>query len=397
MALVQILSNIAQFLLVVGVSFAVLTLIASVIRFQHIARKASEPDEAIDPHDLFQVEIANRLGTVHLEPEPFLVMILGPGNLPPGVELRNQKAVEAFLDAIEGRLKKMLRGTDTVVHIGGSQIGVVVDAARGDAEGIARRLLDEVFREPVAGVPAELADLDLSMGVSTHPENGTRVRTLMEAATTALHDALHKGPGRFVLTAGGETPGDDRESAREGTKEAEREPLSVLVEPDRMSIALPKYIAQYRKQEHPVSTLVFGVDHFERYGEHYGASTGEMILRQLGEFLQNAVRVSDLVGLADERSFLIAMPCAPAEAMIAAQRLVNAVKRRSFPAGDSNLRVTCCAGVAGYPDHGGHPRQLVDAATSALEAAQDNGRGMCLMYEPSMRPARNRGGSVERF
>ena len=219
----------------------------------------------------------------------------------------------------------------------------------------------------------------------------------MEAATTALHDALHKGPGRFVLTAGGETPGDDRESAREGTKEAEREPLSVLVEPDRMSIALPKYIAQYRKQEHPVSTLVFGVDHFERYGEHYGASTGEMILRQLGEFLQNAVRVSDLVGLADERSFLIAMPCAPAEAMIAAQRLVNAVKRRSFPAGDSNLRVTCCAGVAGYPDHGGHPRQLVDAATSALEAAQDNGRGMCLMYEPSMRPARNRGGSVERF
>ena len=54
MALVQILSNIAQFLLVVGVSFAVLTLIASVIRFQHIARKASEPDEAIDPHDLFR-------------------------------------------------------------------------------------------------------------------------------------------------------------------------------------------------------------------------------------------------------------------------------------------------------------------------------------------------------
>ncbi len=397
MACLQILSKIAQFLLVVGVSFVALTLIASMIRFQRITRKASEPDETVNPHDLFQVEIANRLGTAHLEPEPFLVMILGSGNLPPEVEQRNQKAGEPFLDAIEGRLKKMLRGTDTVVQIGGNRIGVVADAPREAAERIAGRLLDEAFREPAAGVPAEPAALDLSMGVSTYPENGTRVKTLMQAAAASLHDALHKGPGRFVLAAGEDAPGDDQESPPEGTKETEREPLSVLVEPDRMSIVLPKYIAQYRKQERPVSTLILGVDHFERYGEHYGSSAGEMILRQLGEFLQDAVRESDLVGLADQRLFLIVMPCAPSEALIAAQRLVNAVRRRSFPAGDSTLRVTCCAGVAGYPDHGGHPRRLVDAATAALEAAQENGRGMCLMYEPSMRSALKREESVERF
>ena len=395
----QILSNIAQFLLVVGISFAALTLIASLIRFQRIARKVAEPDETIDPHDIFQVEIANRLGTAHLEPEPFLVMILGPGNLPPGVELRDQRAGESFLDAIEERLKKMLRRTDTVVHIGGSQIGVVVDAPRENAESIARRLLDEVFREPVAGVPAELADLDLSMGISTHPENGSRVKIFLETATASLHSALHLGPGQFVLTAceGSSLPVEALPTAGSGEGKVVAEPLGVLVQQDRMSIALQKYIAQYRKQENPVSILVLEVDHFERYGEHYGPSAGDEILRQFGDFLQGAVRGSDLVGLADKRMFLIAMACAPSGAMIAAQRLINAVKKRSFPVGESSLRITCCLGVAGYPDHGGHPRQLVDAATAALQTAQENGRGMCMMYEPSMRPAKKRAGSAERF
>ena len=80
----QFLSNIAQFLLVVGISFVVITLVASFIRFQNLSRKAREMDNAIDSHDAFQVQIANRLGTAHLEPEPFLVMMLAPDPLPPG-------------------------------------------------------------------------------------------------------------------------------------------------------------------------------------------------------------------------------------------------------------------------------------------------------------------------
>jgi diguanylate cyclase (GGDEF)-like protein len=380
---VHYLSNIAQFLLVVGISFALLALISSFIRFQNISRKAVESDNAIDPHDAFQVQITNRLGTAHLDPEPFLVMVLA----------RDEEAGEELLDTVEKRLKKLLRGTDTVVHIGGGRIGAVVDAPRENAEAIVQRLLD--------GISGQSARPSFCAGVSTHPENGNRVKTLMESAAASLESAVLKGRGQFVLSTFEGAPSPAASSPAPGSgaggTPAVVDPLTGVLRQERLSVALQKYVAQYRKQEAPVSILVLEVDHFERYGEHYGPSAGDEILRRLGGFLQGAVRESDLVSRLEDNLFLIAMGCAPRNAMIAAQRIIGAVKKIAFPVGGSSLRITLSLGVAGYPDHGGHPRHLVEAASAALQAAKENGRGMCLMYEPSMRAAKKKAGPAEMF
>jgi diguanylate cyclase (GGDEF)-like protein len=341
---VQFLSNIAQFLLVVGISFALLTLIASFIRFQQITRKAGEVDNAIDPHDAFQVQIANRLGTAHLEPEPFLVMVLAPDNMPPITGQQDEKAGEALLDAIEKRLGKMLRVTDTVVHMGGGRIGAVVDASRENSESIVRRLLDGVRKEPAAGASARSADLSFCVGVSTHPENGNRVKILTESATASLQAAVLKGRGQFVLTAfeGASRPAASLPATGSGGGGAQTvvDPLTGVLRQERLSVALQKFVAQYRKREAPVSILVLEVDHFERYGEHYGPSAGDDVLRRLGEILQGVVRESDLLGRSEEKTFLIAMGCAPRDAMTAAQRIIGAVKKTAFPVGGSSLRIT---------------------------------------------------------
>ena len=170
----QFLSNIAQCLLVMGISFVVLTLIASFIRFQNIARQAGVVDNVIDPHDAFQVQIANRLGIAHIESDPFLVMVMvfAPDNLPPLTGRQDDKAGEELLDGIKRRMQKMLRGTDTVVHIGGGRIGAVVDAAREDAENIARRLLDGVRKELIACSSEQATSIGVCAGIATHPENG---------------------------------------------------------------------------------------------------------------------------------------------------------------------------------------------------------------------------------
>jgi diguanylate cyclase (GGDEF)-like protein len=390
---VQFLSNIAQFLLVVGISFAVLALITSFIRFQHISRRVVEADQAVDPHDAFQVQIANRLGTVHLEPEPFLVMVLAPDNPPPIAGRRDEEAGEGLLDAIEKSLEKGLRGTDTVVRMGDDRIGAIVDAARENATSIVQRLL--------AGASGPSATFSFCAGISTHPENGNRVKTLMESATASLHAASLKGRGQFVLSAfeGDLRPAESSMAPGSGGGGSQEilDPLTGVLRQDRVHIALQKYVAQYRKQEAPVSILVLDVDHFERYGEHYGPSAGDEILRRLGVFLQGAVRESDLLACLEERTFLIAMGCAPRDAMIAAQRIIGAVKKTAFPVGGSSLRITLSLGVAGYPDHGGHPRKLVEAATTALQGAKDSGRGMCLMYEPTMRPPAKKSRPAEMF
>jgi diguanylate cyclase (GGDEF)-like protein len=387
---VQVLSNIAQFLLVVGISFAALTLLVSFIRFQSISRKAVEAEKAVDPHDAFHVQIADRLGTAHLEPEPFLVMVLAPSNQPVSGHQSEMVGEDVFV-AIEKRLKSLLRSADAVVHMGGGRIGIVADASRENAVNIVQRLLD--------GVAGQSAGLSVCAGVSTHPENGNRVKTLVESATASLQAAVLNGRDQYVLTAfeGSSRPAAPGAESGAGGAQAVVDPLTGVLRPERLSVALQKFVARYRKERAPVSVLVLEVDHYERYGEHYGPAACDEILRRLGGFLQVAVRESDLVARLEDTTFLIAMGCAPRNAMIAAQRVISAVKKVAFPVGGSSLRITLSLGVAGYPEHGGHPRQLVEAATAALQVAKETGRSMCLMYEPFMRAAKKSAGPAESF
>ena len=395
----QFFSNIVLCLLVMGISFVVLTLVASFIRFQNITRQAGVVDNVIVPHDAFQVQIANRLGIAHIEPDPFLVMVFAPDNLPPLRGRQDDKAGEELLDRIKRRMQKMLRGTDTVVHIGGGRIGAVVDAAREDAENIAWRLLNGVRKELIACSSEQATSIGVCAGIATYPENGRRVMTLMDNATASLQAAVLKGHGQFMLTAieCASRPFAPPLAPGKGGSQAVLDPLTGVLRPERLNTALQKFVAQYRKQKAPVSILVLEVDHFERYSEHYGPSAGDEILRKFGEFLRNVVRKSDLIGRSGEETFMIAMGCAPRDAMAAVQRIIGAVKKTVFPVGGSSLRITLSLGVAGYPDHGGHPRQLIEAATAALQAAKENGRGMGMMYEPSMRVSKKSAGPVDVF
>jgi diguanylate cyclase (GGDEF)-like protein len=397
---VQIFSNIAQCLLVMGVSFVVLTLIASFYRFQNIARRAGEAGNAIDPHNAFQALIANRLGTAHLEPEPFLVIALAPDSLPPLTGSQDDQEGKELLDGILMRIQQSLRGSDTAAHIGNGRIGAIVDAARKDAENIAQRLLDEVPKEPIACASGHTANISVCAGIATYPENGSRVKTIMENTMASLQAAVLKGHGQFVVTAieGIPRPFVPPPAPGAGYRyPAAVDPLTGVLRSERLNTALHKYFAMYRKREAPVSIVVLEVDHFEQYGEHYGPSAGDEILRRLGELLQNAVRESDLIGRSREETFVIAIGCAPRDAMIAAQRIIGAVKKTAFPAGGTSLRITLSLGVAGCPDHGGHPLHLMEAATAALQAAKENGRNMCLMYEPSMRMSKNKPGPANEF
>ena len=370
-----------------GISFVVLTLVASFLRFQNIARQAGVVDNVLVPHDAFQVRIADRLSIARSEPEPFLVMVFAADHRPPLTGQQDEKAGEELLDEIQRHMQIMLRGTDTVIPIGGGRIGAIVDAAREDAENIAQRLLHGVRKELIACSSGQAANLSVSAGIATHPENGNRVMILMDKAMSSLQAAVLKGHGQFVLTAieGVSRPLAPPPAPSGGVSQAVLDPLTGVLRPERLNTALQKWVAHYRKQEAPLSILVLEVDHFERYSKHYGRSAGDEILRGFGEFLRNVTRKSDLIGRSGEETFLIAMGCAPRDAMVAARRIISAVKKIAFPVGGSSLRITLSLGVAGYPDHGSHPRQLREAATAALQAAQENGRSRGMMYEPSMR------------
>ena len=149
--------------------------------------------------------------------------------------------------------------------------------------------------------------------------------------------------------------------------------------------ATQKYIARYRKDEHPVSLLYVDVDGLDQYNTHYGRKAGDAILRCLGEVLQEKVREGDIIGRVGGEEFVVCMATRPTHALAAAKRLCTEVKKASVTYSGNRLKFTVCIGVAGFPDHGGVARSLWERAMIAMRAAKYRGRSMYEVYHPKMR------------
>jgi diguanylate cyclase (GGDEF)-like protein len=168
------------------------------------------------------------------------------------------------------------------------------------------------------------------------------------------------------------------------------DPLTGVLVLRELGPALQKFLANYRKDGLPVSFLYIDVDALESYNNHYGRAAGDTILKGLCRVLERSTRAGDLIGRLEGEEFIVAMNCKPADAVQAAQRLANLVKREQFDFGQNKLRITVSIGVAGYPDHGAIARLLYERAEMALYDAKTRGRNTVSTYAPNMSLPRSR-------
>jgi diguanylate cyclase (GGDEF)-like protein len=372
----EIIDALWQFALVTGLSFVVLTLLASMIRFYQLSNPATlMPSEAVNSTTRFQTQVAARLGTAYRLPQPFcLLMVAGPATVD-----------EALRSRCVASLRQVVRKTDVVLALDAGDLGMLVDGARRHLEPILARV-------QAAMLPAG----DVRIGVATCPENGIGAQALFEAARAAL-PADGAGckfaeplPEKEVAA-----PAADAEPSL--NEEAWLDALTGVLRPDRLERVMPKFVARYRREDSPVSMIYFDVDYLARYNDHYGRGAGDEILRGLGQLLQHQVREDDIIGRTGGDGFVVLMSCTPAEALRVAQRLSGNIKKATFPAAGFTLKVTVSGGVAGYPDHGRTAEQILDAAHAALLAAQDRGRNMSLLFDDSMREYRTFRVSTDTF
>ncbi len=351
-----------QFALVTGISFLVLTLLASLIRFYQLQHPTLlMPAEAISDATRFAAQVAARLGTAYRLPVPFcILMIQGPA-------LTDAARREELLAV----LRQQARHTDVLLPLDADTAGLLVDGPRRSAEGVIERL--QAATTNLGGV---------RIGGASCPENGTRAQALLDAAraalpTTALGWSL-TAPAATEATA----VARDEESVGQ---DAWLDNLTGVLKPERLNRLMSKFVARYRREGSPVSMIYFDVDYLGRYNDHYGHEAGDEILRGIGKLLQQCLREGDLIGRTMGDGFIALLDTQPANALKVAQRLANQIKRATFTSGGFTLKVTVSGGVAGYPDHGRTAAVIHDAAHAALRAAQEGGRNQCLLFEASMR------------
>lgn len=151
-----------------------------------------------------------------------------------------------------------------------------------------------------------------------------------------------------------------------------------------------RYLYQRLEQEidlanrygHPLSIILFDIDHFKRINDSFGHNLGDEVLVWISGILRSSIREVDIAGRHGGEEFLVILPHTDlAGAIEVAERLRSAIESVEWSL--DGLKVTISGGVAQY--EGERLDDLVHRADCKLFEAKQLGRNRILVAEGSGR------------
>ncbi|MGD2026344.1 MAG: GGDEF domain-containing protein [Anaerolineales bacterium] len=130
-----------------------------------------------------------------------------------------------------------------------------------------------------------------------------------------------------------------------------------------------------------VGFLMIDVDHFKTINDTYGHSTGDLVLREIGQMLSNHIRQTDYLIRHGGDELVIMMPGASTRVALrrAEQFRADVEALEVLVEGQIINSVSLSIGVATYPEHGKTKDALIGAADQAMHEAKASGRNRVVM------------------
>jgi len=155
-----------------------------------------------------------------------------------------------------------------------------------------------------------------------------------------------------------------------------RDPLTGLFNRRYMEESLERELLKANRYSRPLGVIMIDIDHFKRFNDTYGHEAGDQILRELGVFLQNHIRLTDIPCRFGGEEFTLILP--EADITFTQQRAeqirIGAAAIRINIQGQTLAEITISQGVAVFPGNGLTGEELLRAADDALYRAKQQGR-----------------------
>jgi diguanylate cyclase (GGDEF)-like protein len=163
-------------------------------------------------------------------------------------------------------------------------------------------------------------------------------------------------------------------------QQATRDALTGLWNRNHAQEELEKILSVSHRHIRPFSILLFDIDFFKGINDTFGHDVGDAVLRMTGKTVNDHLRSHDMAARYGGEEFIVILPETSIEgAVIAAERLRQAIEIIDFAPHGCHRRVTVSVGVAQYPVCGRNIEQLVKQADEALYRAKQTGRNrVCL-------------------
>ena len=158
-------------------------------------------------------------------------------------------------------------------------------------------------------------------------------------------------------------------------EEAIRDPLTGLFNRRYLDETLAREFARAQRGNYDISFMLLDIDHFKKFNDLYGHTTGDIVLKTLANRLNSGIRTADISCRMGGEEFLLVLPGVLDEvAQVRAEYIRDQIQTMPVPYGDENLSLTVSIGVSCYPKNGETWEELYQAVDQALYRAKQNGR-----------------------
>lgn len=157
---------------------------------------------------------------------------------------------------------------------------------------------------------------------------------------------------------------------------AEHDALTGAYNRHRLDEDLRNELSRAKRHDHPLSLVMFDIDHFKRINDELGHVTGDHVLRTLAQTVWEMLRKHDTMFRYGGEEFLLLLPEIDLSGALAvAEKARMAIEALAMRHMEKVLpQITVSFGVASAPQHGRTVRELLEAVDSALYRAKRNGR-----------------------
>jgi diguanylate cyclase (GGDEF)-like protein len=147
-------------------------------------------------------------------------------------------------------------------------------------------------------------------------------------------------------------------------------------------------LRQAASQRFAVTVMVFDIDDFKRYNDHYGHAAGDDILRETARLMTSVIRARDVVARIGGDEFAVIFwdhdaprrPPShhPADVRDAAERFRGAICAHKFPtlSEEAPGTLTISGGLASFPWDGRTPEELVNRADAMTLQSKRQGKNV---------------------
>lgn len=162
-----------------------------------------------------------------------------------------------------------------------------------------------------------------------------------------------------------------------------RDPLTGLFNRRYMEESLEREVLKAKRYNRPLGVIMIDIDHFKRFNDTFGHEAGDQVMRELGVFLQNHIRQTDIPCRYGGEEFALILP--EADILFTQQRAeqirlgVAAIRVRIQ--GQTLAEMTISQGVAVFPGNGQTGEELLRAADEALYRAKQQGRNFVVLAQ----------------